>query len=165
MAEKVPEGSPWRVHGFAKRPQETNAFGGEPIYRAYGGTSEVLGNCFFVPAINAVPIGYWTAALLERELNASLWGNDFEGITKFVMIKGSRYQIGSIAHDNYAGFDADKLFHQRAFFTPSGIFKQVRFVLGERRRLADCVKQLERFPIAAGGYAREMSARAKKRPQ
>ncbi|MGF6720850.1 hypothetical protein P3T43_000191 [Paraburkholderia sp. GAS41] len=155
----------WSDDGFSAPPVEKSANGGEIVYRAYGGESGVLGNCFFVPSVNLAPIGYWTAELLEIELNAALWGNDFKGITKFEMVRGAPYQIGPIAHDDYAGIDRGRVFYQRAFFTPGGIFKQVKFVLPERGNLIDCVKQVGSFTIAAGKYAREASVRAKKYQQ
>ncbi|QBR01505.1 hypothetical protein [Paraburkholderia pallida] len=144
---------------------EKSAHGGERLYRAYGGESVTLRNCFFVPAIDATPIGHWTAELLEMELNAALWGNDFEGVTKFEMIKGARYLIGPIAHDNYSGYDTERIFYQRAFFTPNGIFKQVKFVLTQDQKLLDCVKKIGAFTLAEGRYAREASARAKRYEQ
>jgi hypothetical protein len=163
MSMKLPKPTFWQDQGFAEQPEELTASGGEVVYRAYGGASRVLGNCFFTPAIGASPIGYWTAELLEVELNAALWSNDFEGITKFQMIKGTKYRIGPIAHDDYVGLDNGRRFYQRAFFTPSGIFKQVTFILGENRDLSACVMQLgSSFSISAGRYAREASKRAKK---
>jgi hypothetical protein len=159
---KVPSPTPWNDEGFAEQPGERIANGGEVVYRAYGGTSGALGTCFFTPALSATPIVYWTAELLEVELNAALWGNDFEGIAKFEMIRGARYRIGSIAQGGYVGIDEGRRFYQRDFLTPSGIFKQVKFVLTGKTGLLDCVKKLERVPISSGRYAREASARAKK---
>ena len=162
MASRLPQRTSWHDEGFAAPPVERPAAGGEVIYRAYGGTSAVVGNCFFAPAVNATPIGHWSAELLEVELNAALWGNDFEGVTEFEMIRGALYRIGPIAHDGYAGLDGGQVFHQRAFITPSGIFKQIRFVLPGTQRLTDCVKQKGSFTISAGRYAREASARARR---
>jgi hypothetical protein len=152
----------WQDDGFAVPPEETVADGGEIVYRAYGGTSPVLGNCFFAPILGSTPINYWTAELLERELNAALWGNDFAGVTIFVVNRGARYQYGPIAHDRYSGTDEGQVFYQRAFFTPSGIFKQVKFLLNAGQSLRDCVKETGSLQIAAGRYAREASSRAKR---
>ena len=162
MATSSPQRTSWHDDGFSKPPREEIAHGGEIVYRAYGGSSRVIGNCFFAPATGASPIQYWTAEILENELNASLWGNDFAGIAKFEMISGARYEIGPIAHDNYPGVDDGQVFYQRSFFTPSGIFKQVKFKIAGSRDLRDCVKHLGGFTIAAGRYAREASARAKR---
>jgi hypothetical protein len=163
VATRPPSATPWQDDGFAQPPEEKDALGGEVAYRAYGGSSAKWGNCFFVPAIGSTPILYWTAELLETELNAALWGNDFEGVTKFEMIKGARYRIGPIAHDNYVGVDGGLRFYQRSFLTPSGIFKQIKFLLAGTANLRSCVKQLgSPIAIASGRYAREASARAKK---
>jgi hypothetical protein len=154
--------TPWHDEGFAAPPEEKPIEPGQVLYRAYGGSSGVWGNCFFVPAIGSTPIGYWTAELLEMELNAALWGNDFEGVTKFEMTGNGSYLIGPIAHDDYSGIDGGQQFYQRSFFTPSGIFKQIKFVLAERQDLSTCVRVLQNIPLAAGRYAREASARGKK---
>jgi hypothetical protein len=139
MERKIPDRTPWHDEGFAEPPEEKPSIGGEIIYRAYGGSSGKLGNCFFAPAIGSTPIAYWTAELLEMELNAALWGNDFEGVTKFEILKGAKYKIGPIAHDEYSGIDGDQIFFQRAFFTPSGIFKQIKFILSDNKDLMACV--------------------------
>jgi hypothetical protein len=160
------ERTPWHDDGFAEKPADKTATGGELLYRAYGGSSGVLGNCFFVPAIGDTPINHWTAELLERELNAALWGNDFEGITMFNMVCGAQYRIGPIAHDFYVGIEKSStgidLFYARSFFTPGRIFKQIKFVLHNQHDLSTCVTQFgQSIRIGAGRYAREASARAK----
>lgn len=154
----------WNDDGFASPPAEITSNGGEVVYRAYGGASGVLGNCFFAPAIGVALICNWTAELLEIELNAALWGNDFEGITRFEIKPDVNYRIGPIAHTDYAGWEGDpsKTFFQRSFITPSGIFKQVKFVLEDGVGLIDCVKQLgESFKIPPGNFARKASLRAR----
>jgi len=161
MSTSLPSVTAWHDEGFAEEPVEKSATGGEVVYRAYGGTSRVLGNCFFVPAIGASLIGYWTADLLERELNAAHWGNTFEGLSKFEMLPGAVFRIGAIAHDNYVGIDDGRRFIQRAYFSSRGIFKQVTFVLSKNRTLVDSVRKTSSFPISAGRYAPEASRRAK----
>lgn len=102
---------PGADEGFAGAPEVKTAHGGEVVYRAHGGGSRKFGNCFFAPAVGSVPIGHWSAELLERELNAALWGNDFEHVTRFEIVPGTRYKIGAIAHDAYRGVDAGQPFY------------------------------------------------------
>ena len=146
----------WTLEGFSAAPEEKPVRGGETIYRAFGGCSKPLGNCFFVPAVGSTPLNHWTAELLETELNASLWGNDFDGVTKYAMQKvdGAKYKVGPIAHDGYAGVDAGQLFYQRSWITPSGIFKQVVFILNAGLSLSTLVRAESTFAIAPGRYHR-----------
>jgi hypothetical protein len=156
--------TPWNDEGFASKPKEMTSSGGEIIYRAFGGTSGVLGNCFFTPAVSPKQICHWTAEFLEIELNAALWGNDFEGLTKFEIKPNVKYHIGKIAHDNYAGWEGsiDKTFTQRSFITPSGIFKQVKIILEQGIGLRECVKQSGgSFKIAAGNFSRAGAKRSR----
>ena len=159
--------------GFSGQPTELVATGSEVIYRAFGGTSQRLSNCFFVPQVGGQTISYWTAELFERELNASLWGNDFEVVRKYLIVKGVPYKIGDIAHDSYVGHDSfdyretKSPFVQKSWVTPSGIFKQVVLVLGGAHGdLAQCVcEQKPEIRIRAGRYARATAAQAKKHRQ
>lgn len=162
MTERKPSRTAWGDDGFAEPPEERTSVGGEIVYRAYGGSSRRIGNCFFAPAIKSTPIVYWTADRLELELNAALWGNDFHRIIKLQVLTGARFLIGPIAQDSYSGVDGSQSFFQRAYFLPSGILKQVKFVIGGARKLCDCVRVLDDFPVSAGRYAREASWRAKR---
>jgi hypothetical protein len=103
---------------------------------------------------------YW-----EAELNASLWGNDFEMIAKFQIHEKVKYQIGPIAHSDYRGVDGGQPFYQRSFVTPRGIFKQVSFLADRRTFEKDWTKYVrdlgKDFVIKAHRYAREASRRAK----
>ncbi len=156
------ERTPWHDAGFAEPPEQKRANGGERIYRVSGGPSLALGNCFFVPALGAVPINYWTSELLERELNAAVWGNEYDQLHVYTMRPGAVYQIGPVAHHNYAGVDHGVPFTQRAYFSPGGIFKQVTFVLGDGLNLLESVRT-EGGPLALspGRFAREATKRAK----
>jgi hypothetical protein len=168
------ERTAWHDEGFASKPEEKEADGGEVLYRAYGGTSGHWGNCFFVPAIDSVPINYWTAELLEQELNAALWGNEFDGVIKFQILNkrpAVRYKIGPVAHDLYAGVEIDRSttpatispFVQRSFLTPSGIFKQVTIIKPPEDPLDAYVRMIgPPTPIGSGRFSREMASRAKK---
>src|SRR3989442_1239376 len=118
------ERNPWNEEGYASPPETRKAMGHEIIFRAYNSGGQRLSNCFFMPSISGISIGYWTAELLETELNAALWGNNFERIAKFQICKDVEYKVGSIAHDKYSGIDNGQNFQQRSFITPSGIFKQ-----------------------------------------
>jgi hypothetical protein len=155
----------WTDEGYALPPEIREARGSEVIYRAFGGTTKRLGNCFFVPCVLGVPVPYWTAELLEAELNASLWGNDFEMIAKFQIHEKVQYQIGPIAHSNYRGVDGGQPFYQRSFVTPRGVFKQVSFLADRRTFEKDWAKYVrdlgKDFVIKAHRYAREASRRAK----
>ena len=132
------------------------------IYRAYGGGSRRLGNCFFAPCVLGTLIGHWTAELLERELNAALWGNDFERVAVFRIRENVQYKIGQSAHDSYSGIDSGVAFYQRSFITPSGVFKQVSFFKEEAKPWTEYVKDMrEDITIKPGNYAREASRRAK----
>lgn len=141
-------------NGFAEAPARKTALGGELVYRAHGGTSREMGNCFFTPVIRGTPINHWTADQLEMELNASLWGNDFEVLTRYLVVRGAAYEIGPIAHDDYEGRDRGLLFHQRAFVTPSGVLQQVRFVLQPGQSLEACVRKVEASRVHPGRYHR-----------
>lgn len=148
--------------GFSHPPDVRNAYGGETIFRAHGGSSQESGNCFFTPAVEGALIGSWTAELLERELNAALWGNDFEVLTRYCIKPGVPYKIGAIAHDRYAGLDFGRTFEQRAFLTPSGIFRQVTFFWQKGDTIDKFTLKGQSLALAPGRYAREASQRAKR---
>jgi hypothetical protein len=100
---------------------------------------------------------------LERELNAALWGNDFEKLGEFRIVAGVRYKIGPIAHDRYSGVDNGAEFQQRSWVTPSGIFHQVRIVIPPGEALNNCITPVgDPIPLAPGKYAQEASRRAKR---
>jgi hypothetical protein len=168
MSETSKSRSEWQDHGFSAPPDIEVSSGTEIIYRAVGGASvEPWSNCFFTPVVAGSPVNYWTAEMLERELNAALWGNDFERMFVYQMVAGTRYEIGPIAHDHYAGFDRDatskveKGFYQRSWVTPSGIFHQVRFLDVSRTKMTRLITSRGSFAISAGRYAREQAARAR----
>jgi hypothetical protein len=158
----------WGDKGFLRPPAEKPAAGTEIIYRAVGGlTVEPWSNCFFIPVVAGSPVNYWTAELLERELNAALWGNDFERVFAYQMRPGVRYEIGPIAHDHYAGFErfakspAEQTFEQRSWVTPSGVFQQVKLLDFGSRNKTLLVISRGSFVIGAGQYAREQAGRAR----
>jgi hypothetical protein len=135
------------------------ADGGEVLYRGHGGTSLESGNCFFSPAVNSIPLNHWTAELLERELNAVLWGNLFDYVTRYTIKPGVLYKIGDVANDAYSGIEAGVRFHQMATFTPSGIFKQISFFWErstplERFPADDFVNRHEAYRMKPGRLAR-----------
>ncbi len=148
--------APWTIEGFEAQPDVRDVKGGETIYRAFGGTSKSLRNCFFTPAIGSAPMNCWTAELLEIELNASLWGNDFDRVQSFTMnrVAGAKYKIGNVAQSGYAGCDTGQLFYQRSWVTPSKIFKQVVFILDTGTSLETLVRAGQSFSIAPGRYHR-----------
>jgi hypothetical protein len=159
----------WRDNGFSAPPVVKTSSGTEIIYRAVGGMSmKPWSNCFFTPVAAGSPVNYWTAEMLERELNASLWGNDFERVFVFHILPGVRYEIGPIAHDDYAGVDgaanADARlgFYQRSWVTPSGVFRQVRFLDFSTCDRSQLVASRDCFTIGAGRYAREQAGRARR---
>jgi hypothetical protein len=162
----------WRDNGFSAPPDVKTASGTEIIYRAVGGVSvKPWSNCFFTPVVAGTPVNYWTAEMLERELSAALWGNDFERVFVYQMLAGVHYEIGPIAHDDYAGIDgtatsnAERGFYQRSWVTPSGVFRQVRFLDFSPGGMTRLVVPRDSFTIGAGGYAREQAGRARRHLQ
>lgn len=148
---------PWTIDGFASPPAVRTLEGGERFYRAYGGSSPRLGNCFFVPTAGGQLMIGLTPEVLEMELNASLWGNDYEGVVTYEpMGRNSRvsYQIGPVAHDRYAGVDGYQLFQQRAFVQPSGMFEQVKFILTGGIDLRVVLRQVALQPMTSSRYVR-----------
>lgn len=156
---------PFHTSGI-KNVEEKEVKVGDIFYRAYGGHSKMWGRSFFVPAVahngNHQLINYWTAELLEKELNAALWGNDF----KFLLIVKAnnstpplKYKIGTVVQGNYRGFDNKKdvePFVQQDFITPSGIFKEVQFDSFGVEDLKLCLDiVVEARPIRAGNYVQK----------
>lgn len=158
------ERTSWGDDGFACPPEEKRAVGGEIVYRAYGGSSNALGVFFFVPVIKGALVNYWTAEILEIELNASLWGNDFEKVAKFELLPKIQYQIGPIAHDNYVG-NENGIFYQRSFVTPSGIFQQVKIDKDLAWPWENYIRLIDIYMINEGNYCRHMAKRSKRRNQ
>ncbi len=136
---------------------------GDIFYRAYGGGSKKWGRSFFVPAIannqNYQLSNYWTSELLEKELNAALWGNTFE----FLLVARAtnitpplKYKIGTVVQGHYRGLIDGKTFTQRDFITPSGLFKEVQFDSYGIDDLKFCLEVVEHArPINAGNFARK----------
>ena len=137
----------WKDEGYQSPPEVKTAVGHEVIYRAYGGRSKRLGNRFFTPCIKDTPIGYWTAELLRKELNAALWGDDFETIAKFQICRNVEYKLGSMAQDNRSGVRDGVYFEYHHFHNSPGIFKQVTFFKEEKSPWSHYVWDLnESFP-------------------
>lgn len=169
----------WHDAGYARQPDERIATAQESIclYRAYNEFGPRLNNCFFTPSLRGADIGHLTAEILETELNAALWDNNFERVAVFKIVDGIKYKIGPIAHDHYAGTDnsstdSRKRFYQRSWLKPSGRFHQVNIIIPEpkdsekRKELKDCLVDLKRdFLVEPGNFAREASKRAKGYPQ
>lgn len=165
------EGTSWQDAGYASPPDERVATAHESIciYRAYNTFGPRLRNCFFTPSLRGAAIEHLTAEILETELNAALWGNNFERVAVFQILEGIKYKIGPIAHDHYSGIDNGKRFNQRSWLKPSGRFHQVNIVIPEPKQseapkqLEDCVLDLKRdFLVEPGNFAREASKRAKR---
>ena len=117
--------------GFDSDPEPKNSGPGFFVYRAHGDTSRTIGRFFFTPQIEGTPMVNWTADMLERELNASLWDNDFCHLAKFRVREKVKYKIGAIAHDRYRGTDKTPwggglAFDQYAYFRNAGLFLQVQ---------------------------------------
>lgn len=159
-----PNPTAWESEGYAEQPQVHEAGDSLFIFRTFGGTNKEDGWCFFTPAIGCTPVSYWTAELLETELNTALWGNDFDKLQKYRVIPKTRYKIGPIAHDSYTGIDndsrtvgphGDKRFIQWSWVTPSRIFKQVTFFKEAGNARSDYVQRVgEPVTILPGRYHR-----------
>ncbi len=139
--------------GFDRDPDERQVADNELmiVYRAHGRTSQMLGRFFFTPQVGGVPRMHWTADVLERELNAALWDNDFRFLAKFRVLPGVRYRIGPIAHDKYQGVERDgRPFDQYAYFRSAGHFLQVQIDMTGDWRLY--LQLLENVPINPGRF-------------
>ena len=116
--------------GWDGPPEECEALGTELIYRAYDSgfraASTLTGRYFFTPRVAGQFVHHMSAAQLEVELNAALWGNRFSRLATLRLVKGARFLIGRIAQGNYTEKDElGRLFQARSFVVPSGIFQQV----------------------------------------
>ena len=66
----------WQAEGWASPPRRETARGPVTVYRAAGGGSNALGNCFFIPTRSLTgAVQGLTAQALEADLNAALWGS------------------------------------------------------------------------------------------
>ena len=142
--------------GFDCDPAEKQVADGQVliVYRAHGDTSQLIGRFYFTPLIAGIPRMNWTADLLERELNAALWDNDFKFLAKFRVLSGVRYKIGPIAQDNYRGVErkdgVETPFEQFSYFKNAGLFHQVQIdMMGDWRRYLDL---LEDVPLNPGRF-------------
>jgi hypothetical protein len=146
--------------GFDADPEEREVAEGEVlyVYRAHGETSKMIGRFFFTPRVGDQPRTNWTADLLERELNAALWGNDFRYLAKFRVRSGVRYRIGPIAHDRYQGVEyhqegqtvKEVPFDQYSYFRNSSLFYQVQIEMEADWRTY--VELIENTPIKQGRH-------------
>lgn len=144
--------------GFSTVPREKTVDKDEIliVYRAHGDTSKMIGRFFFTPQIAGTPRSNWTAEMLERELNASLWGNDYKYLAKFRVRNGVKYKIGEIAQDNYQGLELHKEagvtvelpFVQHSYFRNAFFFYQVQLDLDGNWRTY--LELLEDTPINPG---------------
>lgn len=117
--------------GFDGVPEEGEVTPGHPlfVYRVHG-SSRRIGRFFFAPQVNGTPVMNWTADMLEMELNAALWDNDFRHLAKFRVLDRVRYKYGLIAQDSYWGYDGTPSgnglpFVQFAFFRNRNLFYQI----------------------------------------
>jgi len=152
--------SPAIRDGFDTEPAESVVKDGDVliVYRAHGDSSKMIGRFFFTPVIAGVPRINWTAELLERELNAALWGNDFKHLAKFQVHVGVKYRIGPIAQDSYQGVErrrtasgmVEEPFDQYSYFKTAGLFHQVQIDMqGDWRTYLDL---LEDAPVNPGNF-------------
>ena len=134
------------------------------VYRAHNGTgsgSKLIGRFFFTPKTCDTPSVNWTAEMLERELNASLWGNELRFLAKFQVMQGVKYKIGPIAHDKYQGVERvsspsgelGKPFDQYSYFRNQNLFYQVEIAMTSDWR--NYLKLLSDEPIKAGRFHRK----------
>ena len=82
----------WHDAGYARQPDERTATAQESVclYRAYNEFGPRLSNCFFTPSLRGADIGHLTAEILETELNAALWGNNFERVAVFKIVDSGK---------------------------------------------------------------------------
>ncbi|MCM8738891.1 hypothetical protein M5E06_32920 [Azospirillum sp. A1-3] len=158
----------WEKRGFGQRPEIVRqATGLEIVYRVYGGGHRLYGSCYFASTIAGIQITDLTADRLEMELNAALWGNNFQYIAKFRIMAGTKYEIGPIAQ-SYRGEeelekDGRKVlvpFFETGWVPFTGTLRQVVIHTGMKQSVADCLQLLEDRPLAAGRFAREAMQRA-----
>lgn len=162
----------WEKEGFDGVTEQFVSKGIECILRAYSsgvpdlqgahGTSNKIGNCFFVPGIgrfNGEILGFnvnkrlWTGPFLEERLNAFVWGNTFDRLTVWRLIPGVKYEIGSIGQNTR--FDpGDGSGVQRYLDWPGGdrtYFRQVKIVSWganvpiNRANITACIQEIDDF--------------------
>lgn len=150
----------WEKNGFRAPPEPFSSRGGEIIMRAYsedvrnpfGTSTNRLGSCFFVPAcgfsdgpIRGFSIDYknWTGSFLEEHLNAWVWGNSYDRLAGFSIIKtGINYDIGFIGQDTMYDLRKTKEYEKSKYAigknipwpTESGrnYFRQVNLITKEK---------------------------------
>ncbi len=94
----------WQAEGWASPPRRETARGPVTVYRAAGGGSNALGNCFFIPTRSLTgAVQGLTAQALEADLNAALWGNLFREIFVYSILPGTVYYIGPAAQSGPIG--------------------------------------------------------------
>lgn len=153
--------------GFDEDPSPDEVKEGKPlyVYRVHG-SSALIGRFFFTPQIEGTPRMNWTADLLEKELNAALWDNDFRYLAKFRVLKGVKYEIGPIAHDKYRGIDGTdwakknpsnqmkKAFVQYSYFRNENLFYQVKTEGLNENNWREYLNLVEDTPIDPGRFHR-----------
>lgn len=155
MASTSP--GPWHISGM-KDVKEKEVKVGDIFYRAYGGTSKKWGRSFFVPALsidgNYQLANYWTADMLDRELNVAFWGNACEFLLVVRAYNSTpplRYKIGTVVQGHYSGVEDGRPFSQQDFVSPSGTLKEVQFDSKGVEDLKFCLDIIEDArPIKAG---------------
>ncbi|MEF3074221.1 hypothetical protein V2P20_04215 [Methylobacter sp. Wu1] len=147
--------------GFDENPTQKQVESGTIliVYRAHGNLSKMIGRFFFTPQIAGTPRINWTADMLERELNAALWDNDFRYLAKFRVLEGVKYKIGPIAHDKYQGVDftpsGGRLsFDQYSYFRNANMFLQVQIDGITPSNWHEYLDLLEAVPIKAERFHR-----------
>jgi hypothetical protein len=97
--------------------------------------------------------------MLERELNAALWGNDFRWIAKFRIRDDVKYKIGPIAHDRYRGIDETPSgrglgFVQYSYFRNAKLFYQIQIEEITQTNWLTFVDLVEDIPLRAARFHR-----------
>lgn len=130
------------------------------VYRAHGNSSNMIGRFFFTPQIEGIPRLNWTADMLEKELNAALWDNDFRYLAMFRVLESVAYKIGPIAHDKYQAVDRTdfgrgKPFDQYSYFRNANMFFQVLIDEITPCNWHEYLEILEDYPIKVGRFHRD----------
>jgi hypothetical protein len=146
--------------GFDEDPAPGKVESGKPlyVYRAHG-SSKFIGRFFFTPQIAGTPRMNWTADMLERELNAALWENDYRYLAKFRVREKVKYEIGPIAQDGYQGIDKtpwgkDQTFQQDCYFRNQNLFYQVKIEGITESNWREYLELVSDEPIKAGHFHR-----------
>jgi hypothetical protein len=148
--------------GFRTDPIEKTVPAGEVliVYRIHGETSKLIGQFYFTPQIQGIPRMNWTADMLEVQLNAALWDNDFQYIAKFQVKAGTTYRIGEIAQDAYEGLitsadgKEENPFQQYSFFKHDSLFSQVQIPMDPARDWRHYLTLLEDIRLRPGRFVR-----------